>query len=97
MRKNLLINFTIVFSTIFVFFISLEMLSAGITSVFPHFYYLPILVGAYYYPRFGMLFSYVIGTLYIIPVFFFFFPSDSIAIFSAFIRTFMFILVAWIV
>ncbi|MBN1432263.1 MAG: PAS domain S-box protein [Methanomicrobiaceae archaeon] len=96
MRKYLLINCAIAFSTLIVLLISFEMLSAGISAVFPHFYYLPILIVAYFYPDRGIAFSVIISLLYIIPVIFFF-PGDFLSLFSALVRVFMFILVAIIV
>lgn len=96
MKRSLLINLTIVSSSLVVFLISLRMLSAGVTAVFPHFYYLPILLSAYYYPKLGHYITAVICLSYILPVMWLF-PGDSLVLFSALIRVFMFILVAALV
>lgn len=96
MKKQLVINSVILVSTLLSFLISIGMPSAGITTVYPHFYYLPILLAAYYYPERGVLFAGFISVLYILPLLFFF-SEEAIEIVSAFIRIFMFILVAAIV
>jgi PAS domain S-box-containing protein len=96
MKRSLLINNGIFFSTLLIFVISYEMLSNGITAVFPHLFYIPILLSAYYYPRQGISISSAICLLYIIPVIFFF-PHDLIVVLSALIRVLMFIVIAGLV
>lgn len=96
MERSLLINNAIFFSALLTFVISYEMLSAGITAVFPHLFYIPILISAYYYPRQGVYISSAICLLYIIPVIFFF-PHDLTVILSALIRVLMFIVIAGLV
>lgn len=39
-------------------------LQAGITNVFPHLYYLPIVLAAYWYPRQGVVFALVLAIAY---------------------------------
>ncbi|MGB4051562.1 MAG: PAS domain-containing sensor histidine kinase [Methanoculleus sp.] len=41
-------------------------LLAGITSVIPHIFYLPIVLAAYYYPRRGTVFSFALGLGYLV-------------------------------
>ncbi|WP_421909588.1 PAS domain S-box protein [Methanolacinia petrolearia] len=96
MKKSLLINNTILFSTLLIFVISLQMLSRGITFVFPHLFYIPILISAYYYPKKGIYAAAGISLFYVIPVIFFF-SGDIIVIFSALIRMLMFIVIAALV
>ncbi|MCK4270838.1 MAG: PAS domain S-box protein, partial [Methanogenium sp.] len=45
--------------------ITIICLSRGITIVFPHFYYVPIILTAYYYPKKGILFSVFISAAYL--------------------------------
>jgi len=54
--------------TVILFIISL---SQGIYDVFPYLYILPIILISYFYPRRGMLASFVLGSLYMASVFFF--------------------------
>jgi len=96
MDKTLLIRYSIVSSLLLVFLISFHMLSMGITSVFPHLFYIPLLLAAYYYPKQGIYIALTICFLYIIPVIFFF-PADLIVISSALIRAAMFLIIAGLV
>lgn len=96
MEKTLLIKYSIVSSSLLVFLIAFQMLSMGITCVFPHFFYIPVLLAAYYYPKQSIYITLTICLLYIIPVFFFF-PGDFIVIFSAIIRAAMFLIIGGIV
>jgi PAS domain S-box-containing protein len=96
MKKSFLIDNTILFSTFLIFVISCKMLSMGITFVFPHLFYIPILISAYYYPKMGIYAAAGISLFYVIPVIFFF-SGDIIVIFSALIRMLMFIVIAALV
>lgn len=96
MKRSLPVNYVIIFSTLLIFILSLEMLSAGITSVFPHLFYIPILLSAYFYPKKGIYAASGISLLYIIPVIFFY-PDDPIVIISSIIRVLMFIIIAGLV
>ncbi|WP_048149695.1 PAS domain S-box protein [Methanolacinia paynteri] len=96
MKKSFLIDNTILFSTLLIFVISCQMLSMGITFVFPHLFYIPILISAYYYPKKGIYAAAGISLFYVIPVIFFF-SGDIIVISSALIRMLMFIVIAALV
>jgi PAS domain S-box-containing protein len=45
--------------------ITIAALPMGITTVFPHFYYVPIVLAAYWYPRRGILFSACMAAVYL--------------------------------
>jgi PAS domain S-box-containing protein len=61
-------NGAILGSAIVVLLLNLSGLLAGITVVFSHFLYLPVVLAAYRYPRRGLLFSFAIAAVYILMV-----------------------------
>ncbi|MHC1629365.1 MAG: hypothetical protein ACXQTG_00190, partial [Methanoculleaceae archaeon] len=52
------------FSTIAAVAATILCLELGITIVFPHIYYIPIVYAAYRYPRRGIAFSIALGAVY---------------------------------
>ena len=68
-------------------------LSRGITVIFMHLFYLPIILLAYNYQKKGVILSAILGALYVIMVVFFTYP-DSILILGALIRWCVFLLIA---
>ncbi|MDD1677066.1 MAG: PAS domain-containing protein [Methanomicrobiales archaeon] len=54
--------------------VSIYSLSNGIENVFPHLFYLPIILAGYAYPRKGLLFSIVAGGIYLGLVYYFQYP-----------------------
>jgi len=58
-------------STIAVILITIICLSHGITTVFPHIYYIPIVLAAYWYKNKGLIFSALLGLAYVTLVFLF--------------------------
>jgi len=70
--------------------ISAACLSVGITTVFPHIFYVPIILAAYWYPQKGILFSAGTGAAYLLEVTIFSTGSPAL-LFSALIRAVVFI------
>lgn len=61
-------NAAIIGSTVIVFLLNLAGLLMGITVVFPHLLYLPVVLAAYRYPRKGLFFSLGIAIIYFLMV-----------------------------
>jgi|GEM_PF-1354673 len=70
--------------------ISAVCLSVGITTVFPHIFYVPIILAAYWYPQKGILFSVGTGAAYLLEVAIFS-AGSPVLLFSALIRAVVFI------
>ena len=70
--------------------ISAVCLSFGVTTVFPHIFYIPIILAAYWYPHKGILFSAGTGAAYLFEVALFNFGFPAL-LFSALIRAVVFI------
>ena len=71
-------------------------LTLGITNVLPHLLYIPIILTAYYYPRWGVAFTTGLSLAYGIIVWQFFSPGSDI-LFSALARILVFITIAAVV
>ncbi|HZK29637.1 MAG TPA: PAS domain S-box protein [Methanoregula sp.] len=71
-------------------------LTLGITNVLPHLLYIPIILTAYYYPRWGVAFTTGLSLAYGIIVWQFFLPGSDI-LFSALARILVFITIAAVV
>jgi len=69
-------------------------LTHGITIVFPHLYYLPIVLAAYWYRRLGVVFSAVLGGIYLL---FVAALADPAALTAAVIRVIVFVAIAAVV
>ena len=61
-------NGAIIGSAVAVLLLNLSGLFLGITAVFPHLLYIPVVLAAYRYPRRGLLFSLVIAVIYLLMV-----------------------------
>lgn len=65
-RKRFII---VIISLLLVLSVNIIALLSGITWVFPHLFYLPILLAGYWYPRRGPIFSLLIASLYCVSAF----------------------------
>lgn len=83
-------------SICFSILVNILCLNAGLTSIFPHVYYIPIIIAAYLYPRLGLLFAEILGSLYILSVIVII-PFNPFEIISALIRFMVFLGVAIVV
>ncbi len=71
-------------------------LMMGITVVFSHLLYIPVVIGAYRYPRHGLLFSAAIGLAYLILVILF--RGENGPVFSeALIRACVLVIIGWLI
>jgi PAS domain S-box-containing protein len=68
----------------------------GITNVFPHLFYIPIILAAYYYPRRGIFFSLGISALYFLEIAWVY-PVVSDASVAAFARIVAFVFLAGLI
>lgn len=68
----------------------------GVTTIFSHLYYIPIILLAYRYQRKGVIYSLVLGLLYLLLVLWLL-PTDILEIAGALERFFIFTLVALVV
>jgi PAS domain S-box-containing protein len=84
------------FTTLAAFATSYYSLSSGISVVFPHIFYLPIILSAYRYPRAGALYSVLLGTGYFLMVLILL-PSDTAAIGAALVRGIIFAVIGLVV
>jgi PAS domain S-box-containing protein len=71
-------------------------LEHGITYVFPHLFYIPIIVTAYYYPRRGVLFAVFLSACYFAASLMVVTPT-LVEIISALARCSVFVVIAWVV
>ena len=71
-------------------------LSQGITTIFMHLYYFPIILLAYHYHKKGVILSTVLGVLYVGLVTFFTYPNE-VVIAEALVRFIVFIGIAYVV
>ncbi len=76
--------------------ITILALRAGIQQVFPHLYYMPIVLGAYWFPRKGFLNSILLGVIYLILVITLSASTPAI-ITSAVIRSMVFVGIGFVV
>ena len=59
-------TYLVIAASVFPIVVTIICLSNGITTVFPHFYYIPIILVSYWFTRRGILFSVLIGMIYIL-------------------------------
>jgi signal transduction histidine kinase len=83
-------------STIITAFLSLYGLTIGISIVIPHIFYIPIVLTAYRYPRYGVAFSVGLSLIYMVPAAILTYP-DMVMFLAALIRVIFFIAIAFIV
>jgi two-component system sensor histidine kinase KdpD len=83
-------------STLVAFATSYYFLSSGISVVFPHIFYLPIVLAAYRYPRPGVLYSALLGIGYFLMVLILL-PADTAAIGAALVRGIIFAVIGLVV
>ena len=86
----------IVVSSAAILILTWYFLIEGITTVFMHLYYFPIILLAYHYQKKGAVYSAVLSVLYLLMVLFIDY-SDSIEVISALFRTIAFISVAVVI
>jgi len=77
-----------------VILITVYCLTQGITIVFPHLYYIPVVLAAYWYRCFGVVFSAVLGGIYIIIVAALAAQAAPAALTEAVVRVIVFIIIA---
>ncbi|MDD1662222.1 MAG: PAS domain S-box protein [Methanomicrobiales archaeon] len=70
-------------------------LNRGVFSVFPHLYYFPIIIVSYLYPRRGVIFSVLLGGLYLFLMYAFAFGSTD-ALAAATVHFYVFVTVGFI-
>jgi len=80
----------------FVLVFSLYCLSTGITTVFTHLYYFPIVLLAYHYQKKGIFYAELLSLAYLLMTLYFQY-SDGIEILSAFLRVVSFITIAVVI
>lgn len=68
----------IIASTVIPIIISIYCLSRGIYDIFPHLFYIPIILIAYAYPRKGVFGSVILGGMYLSLVYLFAYPSIDV-------------------
>ena len=68
----------------------------GITNVLPHLLYIPIILSAYYYPRWGVQFTLLLSALYSGAVFALY-PADMIVLTAALSRVVVYIIIAAVI
>jgi len=83
-------------STIIPVIISVYCLSRGIYDVFPHLFYIPIILAAYGYPRKGVYGSVIIGGIYLALVYAFAYP-DIDTLWGATTRFFFFVAIGSVI
>ncbi len=75
--------------------VSLYFLQMGISIVFQNLFYFPILIACTYYQRRGLIFSVVLSFIYFFLVIHY--SHDSMVLFQALVRVFIFILIAGVI
>jgi len=70
--------YLILASTIIPIIISVYFLSRGIFDIFPHLFYIPIVLIAYAYPRRGIFGSVILGSTYLALVYAFAYPTVDV-------------------
>lgn len=84
------------FATFLAILVTFVSLSEGFTIVFPHLFYLPIILTAYRYPRTGVAYAVLLSVLYLVMVAALT-PATLIVLAAAAIRTVIFITIAGVV
>ncbi|HMK15624.1 MAG TPA: PAS domain S-box protein, partial [Methanomicrobiales archaeon] len=83
-------------STLIPVIIAIYCLYHGVYDVFPHLFYIPIILIAYAYPRKGIYGSVIIGGIYLALVYFFAYPDVS-ALLGATTRFFFFVAIGSVI
>jgi PAS domain S-box-containing protein len=86
----------LIVASLFPILITIFSLLNNITIVFPHLYYIPIILGAYWYPRRGVQFSAFLGSIYLFLILLLT-QFGQEAFIAAFIRVAVFVCVAAVV
>lgn len=95
-KKPLLIPILIIISSIAILLANIWGLRLGITVVFPHLFYIPIILASYYYPKRGVLVAIILSACYCTAVFTIS-TSSTMDVISAVARSIVFILIAAVV
>ena len=95
-RRDRAWNFAIIASTAISLGLILGGLLSGITVVFSHLLYIPVVLSAYRYPRYGLLTSILLGGTYFIMVIVFL-GADSGVLFETVLRLAVIIGIGWLV
>lgn len=78
-----------------VLIVTIVMLRAGVTTVFPHLYYIPVIYAAYIYQYRGVGVAGMLGIAYLLLLVLFGVPADGL--FEGAVRTLIFVLIALVV
>jgi len=95
-KRPLLFTVLIGTSAVVTLLLNIYGLVLGITNVLPHLLYIPIILAAYYYPRWGVPFTLLISALYCGAVFVFY-PSNMDVLIAALARVFVYIVIAVVI
>jgi len=95
-KKPYLIPALILVSTIVFLILNIYGIVYGITYVLPHLLYIPLILTAYYYPRWGVLFAFGLSICYCL-VSFAVVPPTTVEMLSAIARCGVFIVIAAVV
>jgi len=76
--------------------LNIDGLMHGITNVLPHLLYIPIILAAYYYPRRGIPFTFLLSALYCGAVFVFY-PANMDVLTAALARVVVYIVIAAVI
>ncbi|MEI7857432.1 MAG: PAS domain S-box protein [Methanomicrobiales archaeon] len=95
-KQPVLIPLLIGTSAAITIILNLYGLTHGITNVLPHLLYIPIILAAYYYPRWGVPFSLLLSTLYCGAVFALY-PVTMEVQTAALARVFVFMVIAGVI
>jgi PAS domain S-box-containing protein len=87
---------TIVILTVVTILLTIACLSAGITIVFTHFYYVPIILSSYWYRNRGMLYTLGLGAFYL-AAFFSLLTPGTIDIIAALARVMVFVAISAVI
>lgn len=88
--------FIIVASSLLALFMNAFALSGGISTIFPHLFYIPILLASYWYPRRGVAFTAVLGGIYLVLVFLLI-SDGANTLMAAFARVVVFLTVSGVI
>jgi PAS domain S-box-containing protein len=88
--------FIILISSLLAFSLNAYALSGNFTAIFPHLFYIPILLASYWYPRRGVAFTAILGMAYLVLVFLLTTNLDG-ALIAAFARVTVFLLVSAVI
>ncbi len=89
-------NCAIFISTIVVLSMNCAGLMVGITTVFPHLIYVPVVIAAYRYPKRGLLFAVVVGAFYLLMSYAFAAGSMALII-ESLVRASVIVIIGWLI